>query len=435
MADMTSSADGLRTHPIAGFAARLHQALDELAETAAWSMTPAEQQEALVELARGQARMEELRLRVLAAADHSDIAAESAATSTGAWVAYATRQPRGQAHRDVTVALALDEELGATRDALADGAVDGDQARVIVAAVQALSRQAPEAVAADPSIPQRAEKHLIELAADFDAVALKRLGRHVLEVLEPGIADQALGKKLESEQAAAARVTFLELFDNGDGTHAGRFKIPTLHAAMLLSALEAFTNPSHRHPLGRVAADSGTARKRTRPELLGQAFSELLERLDPSRLPASGGSNATVVVTLDYEKLLSGLGTARLGTGEQISAGQARRLACQAGVIPAVVRRLVDGRSVVLDLGRKRRLFSEHQRIALAIEQGGCTAEACGRPAAWCHAHHDMPWNRGGRTDLANGRLLCPYHHGKAHATGYGTTVLSSGQVRFHRRT
>jgi hypothetical protein len=435
MADMTSSADGLTAHPISGFAARLHTALDGLSEAAAWSMTPAEQRDALVELARGQARMEELRLRVLAAADRGDIAADSAATSTGAWLAHATRQPRGQAHLDVTVALALDEGLGATRDALAAGAVDGAQARVIVTAVRNLSRQAPDAVAADPSIPQRVEKHLVELATRYDAVELKRLGRHVLEVIDPDVADRALGTKLEAEEAAAARSTFLEMFDNGDGTRSGRFKLPTLSAAMFLRALEAFTNPNHRRPLGQAGAEPGTRPKRTRPELLGQAFSELLERLDPTWLPASGGASATVVVMVDYDRLLSGLGTARLGTGEQISAGLARRLACQAGVIPAVVRRLVDGRSVVLDLGRKRRLFGEHQRVALAIEQGGCTAEACGRPAAWCHAHHDTAWSRGGRTDLANGRLLCPYHHGKAHSTGYETVVLPGGRVRFHRRT
>jgi hypothetical protein len=344
------------------------------------------------------------------------------------------------------LALALEEELAATRDALAAGAVDAAQARVILDAVAALSRQAPEAVAGDPSLPQRAEKHLIALAAEHDAVALKRLGRHVLEVVDPQVADEALVKKLEAEEAAAARSTFLELFDNGDGTHSGRFKIPTLHAAVLTTALEAFTTPSHRHqpgqptgqPAGQPGGEPGGRTRRTRrarPELLGQAFTELLERVDPARLPSCGGCLATVVVTLDYDTLLSGLGTARLDTGERISPGQARRLACRAGLIPAVVRRLIDGRSMVLDLGRKRRLFTEHQRIALAIEQAGCTAEACDRPSAWCHAHHDLAWARGGHTDLGNGRLLCAYHHAKTHSTGYQTTVLPDGKVRFHRRT
>jgi hypothetical protein len=142
-----------------------------------------------------------------------------------------------------------------------------------------------------------------------------------------------------------------------------------------------------------------------------------------------------VVVMLDYDRLVSGIGAARLDTGEQISAARARRLACEAGVIPVVYRELVDGRSVVLDMGHKRRLFSEHQRIALVIQQGGCTADGCDRPAAWCHAHHDLPWARGGPTDLANARLLCGYHHGKAHSLGYRIERLPNGDVRFHRRT
>jgi len=36
---------------------------------------------------------------------------------------------------------------------------------------------------------------------------------------------------------------------------------------------------------------------------------------------------------------------------------------------------------------------------------------------------------------MANGRLLCPYHHGKAHSTAYETTLLPHGNIRFHRRT
>ena len=143
---------------------------------------------------------------------------DSAATSTGAWLAHATTQPRGKAHADVTLATALDQTYPATRAALATGHVDGDQARVIVAAVQRLHEDAADALAADPSIPQRAEKHLLGLAGDYDAKALKALGRHVFEVLDPDAADTALGQKLQAQEQAAARKTYLELFDHGDGT-------------------------------------------------------------------------------------------------------------------------------------------------------------------------------------------------------------------------
>jgi hypothetical protein len=168
---------------------------------------------------------------------------------------------------------------------------------------------------------------------------------------------------------------------------------------------------------------------------LGHAFCELIGHLDPHGLHMTGGVNATVVITLDYDTLITGLGTATLDTGERISASLARRMACEAGIIPAVLRRLVDGTSAVLDLGRKRRLHTETQRIALALEQGGCTAEGCDRPAAWCQAHHDIPWSHGGGTSVANGRLLCGYHHGKIHSARYETRTLPNNKVTFHRRT
>jgi hypothetical protein len=242
---MSSTADTLAAHPIVDFTARLHARLDGLATVPAWSLSAVEARGVLVDLARGRARLEALRLRVLAAGDRADIAAASAATSTGAWLAHATRTPRSVAHGDVKLATALDETLAATRDALAAGVVDGEQARVIARTVHRL----PEtAVAVDPSLPGRAEKHLIGLALEFDARALKHLARHVLEVLDPHAADHALGKRLEAEEAAAARRLFLELFDNGDGTHTGRFRIDTLHAAMLAKTLDTLTHPTHGHP-------------------------------------------------------------------------------------------------------------------------------------------------------------------------------------------
>ena len=86
-------------------------------------------------------------------------------------------------------------------------------------------------------------------------------------------------------------------------------------------------------------------------------------------------------------------------------------------------------------MGRTRRLHTEHQRIALALQQGGCTAEGCHRPPGWTHTHHDTPWSHGGPTDLTNARLLCPHHHRLAHSTTHHTEPLPNGKLRYHRRT
>ena len=58
----------------------------------------------------------------------------------------------------------------------------------------------------------------------------------------------------------------------------------------------------------------------------------------------------TLLVHLDHQHLLDGLASARLDTGAHVSAGEARRLACSAGIIPVVL----GGASQVLDLGRER---------------------------------------------------------------------------------
>ena len=128
--------------------------------------------------------------------------------------------------------------------------------------------------------------------------------------------------------------------------------------------------------------------------------------------------------------LQGGSAAASLDTGTKITAGQARRLACEAAIIPAVL----GAQSEVLDLGRTRRLHTKAQRTALGLRDRGCTAEGCDLPPAACHAHHDEPWSTGGPTTLDNGRLLCHRHHRLIHDTHYDTTHLPNVQVTFHRR-
>ena len=116
-------------------------------------------------------------------------------------------------------------------------------------------------------------------------------------------------------------------------------------------------------------------------------------------------------MTVEHQHLREALGAAHLDTGHDISAAEARRLACSAGLLPAVL----DGSSLPLDLGRTRRFFTEAQRVALATTYDECAAEGCDRPYAWCDLHHEDPWSRGGATDLALAVPVCGFHHRLAH--------------------
>ncbi len=56
-------------------------------------------------------------------------------------------------------------------------------------------------------------------------------------------------------------------------------------------------------------------------------------------------------------------------------------------------------------------------------------------PAAFCEAHHVVPWSRGGKTSLADAKLLCSFHHHRAHDPAWETRHHPNGSTTFHRRT
>ncbi len=427
----TAGADGpgglQPPHPVVGFLASLSEALDRLSATATWSMTPTEQREALVALHRQRARLEELGLRVLVSADRNEVGAESGATSTATWMAEATGSSPADCFRDVHLAHALDQDFDATRRSLAGGEIDSERAGAVVRAVTALTDEHDDL---PPGTRAAAEAHLLGLARVHDARTLRRLGKRLFEVVCPEAADEREGRTLAQEEERARRLASLTLHDNGDGTAEGRFRLPTLHARLLKRALESLTSPA-RTEERRQEPVAGT--RPSYSTVLGRGLMELLERhLDVGSLPGSAGSPFTVVVTVNLEALQSGLGVAVLDTGDRMSAGQARRLACEAGLIPMVL----GGESMPLDLGRERRLFSKHQRIALAQRFGGCAGLTCDRPPSQTEVHHLDPWHRGGRTDLARGIPLCSAHHEMAdHPQTWQMTTRSDGRVRFSRRT
>jgi hypothetical protein len=138
-----------------------------------------------------------------------------------------------------------------------------------------------------------------------------------------------------------------------------------------------------------------------------------------------------MLVLIDEDSLLGRLEKAGvLDTGDKISPSMARRLACEAGIIPIVL----GGQSQPLDVGRRRRMFTDAQRAAMLVRDRGCQTEGCDRTIG-LHAHHRQQWSKGGTTDLTNGITLCPWHHHRAHDTSYRTTHHPHGDVEFHRRT
>jgi hypothetical protein len=417
--------DGPRA-PVLRFADSMHRALDTLAETPAWAMSEQEQGEALLSLSRAASRLAELQLRVLVAADRNQVGADSGATSTPAWLAHETKTTRQGAFRDLHLGQALDERFEATRRALAAGLIDPEKASVIVHAVDTLTDEHDDL---PPGTHQRAEKHMVELAQEFNATDLRRCGKRLFEVVCPEVAEQVEGEKLAQEEARARRLAYLTLRDNGDGTSEGRFRIPTLQAAVLKKALDALTSPRR---IGEGRLDPATGKKLAASTLLGHGFMDLLENhLDLVTMPTVNGSPFTLVVSIGLDALRSGLGVATLENRQRISAGEARRLLCKAGVIPMVL----DGESMPLDVGREKRFFDRYQKVAMDQKHRGCAATNCDRPPGYCEYHHPHPWAAGGRTDARTGIPLCPPHHHMAdHPESWDMTRHSDGSVRFRRR-
>lgn len=409
-------------HPLLRALSSVDAALDEVAELDPAFLPTGDKARALTSLSRELARLEGLRLQLLAAAD--DVAQDRGARSAGVWLAVETRAGAASGAHDQKLAGAVARWPGVGR-ALREGRVNPAQAAVVVRALDALPSEL------DAELVGKAEAQLVADAGHFGPRELRVLGRRVLEVVAPSLAELEEERLLLAEEdrgRAELRVSFRP---RGDGVTDVLARVPDQVADRLRVYLDAFTSP-RRVGGAAGAAGAGDVDWLSLPRRRGEAFCALLEHLPADGLPIHGGTATSVMVMIDLESLRSEAGAAVTAVGGAMSASEVRRLACGAGVLPVVL----GGAGEVLDLGRTRRLFSPAQRKAMAIRDRRCRADDCEIPAAWCEAHHaNRPWARGGRTDLADGVLLCSFHHHRAHHTHWRTDRLPNGDVRFTRRT
>jgi hypothetical protein len=390
---------------------RLDAALDQLAAIGPGFRTTDERREFLLRVARIKARAAAEEMRVLAVS--GDIAEATGDRSTADWLATQTREAHGTVRRHASLADSLGSQWAQIAHALGAGDLNLAQARVIVESLEALPKDLGD------DLLVKAEAYLLEQAGSFGPRELRHLGRGVLEHLAPAIAEEADYQRLLAEEEAASAATRLTMRRRGDGSTDIHARVPDATAGRLSTFLNAYTAPRRRH-------DERLPIERLR----GEGFVALLENIPTDSLPRHGGVATTLMVIVDHDQLVSGVGVATTSTGDLMTAGQARRLACQAGVLPVVL----GGKSEILDLGRTRRLVSDTIRKALNLRDRGCTATGCGMPAEFCEAHHIVPWSRGGKTSLADTKLLCSFHHHRAHDSAWQTHHHPDGRTTFNRR-
>jgi hypothetical protein len=319
--------------PYAEPIARLSACLDEIGATSPQFRSTAEKQELMVGLAGFIARAQAQQLRVLAVAD--DVAEVTGARSTAAWLAEATRDAPGRLRAEAKLADDLDTRWGRLARAFATGTVNLAQARVITDALTALRTDLGEDLLA------RAETHLVDQAAHHGPGELRILGARILSVIAPQVADQAEHQALLAAEDHASAATRLNLRQRGDGSTDLHARIPDHIAGRLRAYLNAYTAPRRRHlqtPYGPVP-DSGADEVANLPAAhrqRGIAFAALLENTPAHCLPRHGGAATTLMVTIDHPTLLADLhtaGVALTSAGDPITAGQARRPACQAAIL------------------------------------------------------------------------------------------------------
>ena len=424
-------------------AAEIHAAIDQLTSVVFESYGADVLASALVELKRAESRLAACKHRILRAADTTRVAAAFGATDTSSWAALLTHTDGDVAARDVKLARSL-VTGSPTCAALEAGDISADHARIITTA----AGQLPEGVSDQDALT--VERSLVAKACRLSPRHLRAEARRCIDAItpDPEIVDEHENSVTKSEEDRAYDATTLSLHDNGDGTLTGRFTIPLFQGLLLKKVIDAITAPRRNRfnvpasgggrngnpQFAGTVTGAGTRAGETRPERItaeharGLAFIELLEHLPTDHLHTA--TAATVVVNIDHTALINQLKTAGVDTGTLLSAGEARRLACNAGIIPVVL----GGESVPLDLGRTKRLFTQAHRVAISRTHQTCAAHGCERPIAWCELHHRNPWQHGGKTDLANAVPLCGHHHRTIHDQRYQHRQRPDGQISFTRR-
>jgi hypothetical protein len=361
--------------------------------------TDAERLTVMRRILETRASLDALVSQAIAQLDRDGVTERETCLRTANWLRSTNHLSLGAARREVAAGRALTGRFTATADALAAGEISAEQASAIVRTLDDLP---PEL--SDHQV-RSGEATMLDHAHHLGPTELERCSRHLLDVLAPELADLKDAERLEKQRKEAERTRFVKMGNDGHGSTYGRFKLGVGDGEALRAIIDAIAK---RDLIGDDIT-AGHGDMRTMDQRRADALVEITRAYQRcGDGPANGGDRPRVNLLLDYKTLVDGLAPATLlDSGEQLTAQEARLLACDADILPIIC----NGSSQPLDLGRQQRLFTGALRQALAIRDGGCSFPGCDKPPRDCDAHHLIPWWNHGQTALDNGTLLCRHHH------------------------
>ena len=319
--------------------------------------------------------------------------------ATASWLARTLGVSFMSAKEDVRVGRAI-EAMPVASAALARGDVSPAAVRVLATARE----EQPDGFADH-------ETRLVELARVTAPAELATAVREWVESVDPDAASDRM--------AALRRRRRLRVAPQPDGMVRVDGELDPETGETVTTALRAIQDADVR---------SSSGDRRTGEQRVADALGELSRQwLDSRDRPRVAGERPHVTVTVGLEALREPRGhSATLAHTGPLSASFARRVACDAAVIPAVL----GARSEPLDVGRKTPVVPPAVRRAVVLRDRHCRFPGCDRPQSWCEAHHVVHWADGGSTSLANLVLLCRAHHRAVHE-GFGVRMTRTGPV-FH---
>jgi hypothetical protein len=361
-------------------------------------------------LLRLQRRLDGVLCRRLQVIDTRDATTTECGRSTRAWLVEDQLLSRADAGARMAVARTV-----VTRPAILGAMLTGeaslDHTKLIVGFLGKLK---------DPDTKDHAEKLLVEAATFTDPTTLCRNLNELADRL-------SLDETAEGRAVRKREGRYLSLRDTIDQMVSVSGMLDRVGATLLRKAL---------YPL---AVKAGDIDERTPAQRHADALVELARlAMNTGQLPDTAAEPTQIVVTTPLEDLERELGLNDTATdtgtatldGTPITPNTARMLACDAGIIPAVL----GSHSEILDLGRSTRTWTRAQRRAAKLRAGGhCESPKCQASIQRCDLHHQHHWAHGGKTDLNNAIYLCTYHHWLVHHTPWQITRNKAGQVQIRR--